>query len=95
MTGGPVRDFAARNRRALQWTILVVGLLVLVVWSDPTALVAVVVVLVTLAVIGLVGLYAGRSPAPAVAGLGAGDKPDAPDAGDKPGAGDTGGTAEG
>ncbi|HEX3981073.1 MAG TPA: hypothetical protein VHW93_07610 [Acidimicrobiales bacterium] len=77
LTQGPVHDFVAAHRRALQWMILVVGLLVLVVWSEPTALVAVVVILITLAVIGLVGLYGGRSPTPAVAGLGTGDGPGA------------------
>jgi hypothetical protein len=77
LTRGPAHDFVAGHRRALQWTILVVGLLVLVVWSNPTALVAVVVILITLAVIGLVGLFGGRSPAPAVAGLGTGDAPGA------------------
>ena len=46
-------------------------------WNEPTALVAVVVILITLAVIGLVGLYGGRSPTPAVAGLGTGDGPGA------------------
>ena len=81
MTGGPVHDFVARNRKALQWGILAVGLLVLVVWSNPTALVAVVVILITLAVIGLVGLYGGRRPAPAVAGLATGDAPGAGGAG--------------
>jgi hypothetical protein len=86
LTGGPVHDFVARNRKALQWAILVVGLLILVVWSNPTALVAVVVVLLTLAVIGLVGLYAGRAKAPAVAGLGTGGDP---------GPGGAGGTTEG
>jgi hypothetical protein len=75
LTRGPVHDLVAGHRRALQWTVLVVGLLVLVVWSNPTALVAVVVILITLAVIGVVGLYGGRSPAPAAAGLGTADAP--------------------
>ncbi|HEV3280049.1 MAG TPA: hypothetical protein VG032_00450, partial [Acidimicrobiales bacterium] len=62
MTGGPVHEFVARHRTALQWTVLAVGLLVLVIWTNPTTLVAVVVVLVTLAAVGLVGLFAGRHP---------------------------------
>jgi hypothetical protein len=62
MTGGPTHEFVARHRTALQWTVLAVGLLVLVIWTNPTTLVAVVVVLVTLAAVGLVGLFAGRHP---------------------------------
>jgi hypothetical protein len=64
MTGGPVHAFVAAHRKGLQWAVLAVGLLVLVVWSQPTALVAVVVVLIMLAVVGLVGLFAGRRPPP-------------------------------
>ncbi len=60
LTGGPVHDFVAAHRKALQWGVLAVGLVILVIWGNPTTLVAVVVVLVTLAVVGLVGLYAGR-----------------------------------
>jgi hypothetical protein len=67
MTRGPVHEFVARHRRILQWAVLAVGLLVLVIWSNPTTLVAVVVVLITLAGVGLVGLLAGRSPPPTVA----------------------------
>jgi hypothetical protein len=48
------------TRRGLQWTAPGVGLSILVVWTNPTTLVAVVVLVVTLAVIGLVGLLAGR-----------------------------------
>ncbi len=68
VTGGPVHDFVARHRKALQWAVLALGLIILVIWGNPTALVAVVVVLITLAVVGLVGLFAGRGPRPAVAG---------------------------
>ena len=87
MTGGPVHDFVARHRTALQWTVLAVGLLVLVIWTNPTTLVAVVVVLITLGVVGLLGLYAGqRSPRAAAAngpdlpGTGPGDGAPARDA---------------
>jgi len=55
---GPVHAFAVRHRKGLQWGILGLGLLVLVVWSNPTTLVAVVVVLIALVMIGLIGLYA-------------------------------------
>ena len=64
VTGGPVHDFVALHRKALQWTVLALGLLILVIWSNPTTLVAVVVTLITLAVVGLVGLFAGRGPRP-------------------------------
>ncbi len=67
MTEGPVHDFVAEHRRGLQWAVLGLGLLLVVVWSNPTTLVVVVVVLVTLAVVGLVGLLAGRRPSPTVA----------------------------
>jgi len=59
-TGGPVYDFVALHRKALQWGVLALGLLILVIWSNPTTVVAVFVTLITLAVVGLVGLYAGR-----------------------------------
>jgi hypothetical protein len=60
MTSGPVHDTVAAHRRGFQWGVLALGLLVLVVWSKPTAFVAIVVLLVTLALVGLVGLFAGR-----------------------------------
>ncbi len=62
-TGGPVDDFVARHRKALQWGVLALGLLILVIWSNPTTLVAVVVVLIALAIVGLLGLWAGRGGA--------------------------------
>ncbi len=68
VTGGPVHHFVALHRKALQWAVLALGLVILVIWGNPTTLVAVVVVLVTLAAVGLVGLFAGRGPRPAVAG---------------------------
>jgi hypothetical protein len=68
VAGGPVHDFVALHRKALQWSVLAIGLLTLVLWSNPTTLVAVVVVLITLAVVGLVGLFAGRGPRSAMAG---------------------------
>ncbi len=60
MTGGPVHGFVSDHRKGIQWGVLALGLLVLVVWNRPTALVAVIVMLVTLALVGLVGLFAGR-----------------------------------
>lgn len=60
MTGGPVHGFVSGHRKGIQWGVLALGLLVLVVWDEPTALVAVIVMLVTLAIVGLVGLFAGR-----------------------------------
>jgi hypothetical protein len=59
----PVHRFAVRHRKSLQWGILGLALLVLVVWSEPTTLVAVIVVAISLVLIGLVGFYGGvRSP---------------------------------
>jgi hypothetical protein len=82
MTGGPVHSFAVRHRKGLQWSILGLGLLVLVVWSNPTTLVAVVVVLIALVLVGLMGLYAGdrslgsaSDPRSAI-GFGVGTPPD-------------------
>ena len=63
LTEGPFHAFVAAHRRGLQWSVLVVGLFVLVVWNKPTTLVAVVAVLVTLAVIGVIGLLAGNRSA--------------------------------
>jgi hypothetical protein len=68
VTGGPVHGFVALHRKALQWAVLALGLLILVIWSDPTALVAVIVVAVTLVVVGLLGVFAGTGRRPAVAG---------------------------
>ena len=68
VAGGPVHGFVARHRKALQWAVLALGLVILVIWSDPTTLVAVIVVAVTLVVVGLVGLFAGTGPRTAVAG---------------------------
>jgi len=66
---GPVHAFAVRHRRGLQWGTLGLGLLVLVIWSNPTTLVAIIVVLIALAIVGLVGLFAGRRSPPTVATL--------------------------
>jgi hypothetical protein len=63
MTGGLVHSFAVRHRAGLQWSILGLGLLVLVVWTNPTTLVAIVVVLIALVLVGVLGLYAGRRSA--------------------------------
>jgi hypothetical protein len=68
MTGGPVHAFVVAHRRGLQWGALGAGLLILVVWNQPTVMVAVIVVLVALALAGIVGLYAGQRPVPAPIG---------------------------
>jgi hypothetical protein len=59
LTGGPVHDTVAGHRRLIQWGVVIVGLAVLVLWSQPTVLVALIITLVTLFVVVLVGLYAG------------------------------------
>jgi hypothetical protein len=60
MTGGPAHDVAAAHRKGLQWAVIGLGLLLLVVWNQPTALIAVVIVLVALALVAFIGLLAGR-----------------------------------
>ncbi len=62
MTGGPVHDTVAAHRGAFQWLVVVLGLVVLVLWNQPTVEVALVIVLVTLFVVVLVGLYGQRRP---------------------------------
>jgi hypothetical protein len=48
------------HRRLLQWATLAVGFVVIVVWDNPTPLVAIVIVAIDLAVVGLIGMMAGR-----------------------------------
>jgi hypothetical protein len=64
LSSGPVHDTVAGHRRAFQWGVLVLGLVVLVLWNQPTVLVALIIVLVTLFVVMLVGLYGARRPTP-------------------------------
>ena len=78
MTGGPAHDFIADHRKGLQWGIIGLGLLTLVVWNQPTALVAVVVVVIALVLVGLVGLLGSRRAAGADAGPGSGSEPGPP-----------------
>jgi hypothetical protein len=88
MTDGPVHGFIAAHRKGLQWAILGVGLLILVVWDNPTTLAAVIVLVITLVVVGLVGLFAGRGSTASAAALAAGDGAPAI------GTGGSGGTAD-
>lgn len=62
MTGG-VHAAVAAHRRAYQWAVLGLGLVVLVLWNQPTAKVAIIVVLVTFFFVILVGLFGRGSPA--------------------------------
>ena len=62
LSSGPVYDTVSRYRRAFQWGVLVLGLVVLVLWNQPTVKVALIIVLVTLFVVMLVGIYGGRRP---------------------------------
>ncbi|HEY4929222.1 MAG TPA: hypothetical protein VIH95_08715 [Acidimicrobiales bacterium] len=62
LSSGPVHDTVAGHRRAFQWGALVLGLVVLVLWNQPTVLVALIIVLVTLFVVMLVGLFGARRP---------------------------------
>ena len=68
MAAGPVHGFAVKHRRVSQWSVLATALLILVIWSNPTPLVAVVVVLVALAIIGLIGLFAAKGSIDQAAG---------------------------
>jgi hypothetical protein len=88
-TSGRAHDFVAAHRGALQWTTLGIALFILVVWNNPTLLVAVVVVLVALAVVGLVGLW-GRRTSTTRSG---GPEGPAPGAGPERGADTTSGAA--
>jgi len=66
----PVHGFVAGHRAILQWCVLGLAVVVLVVWSEPTTLVAVIVVAIALVVMAAIGIYgAGRRPlAPAAVG---------------------------
>ncbi len=85
-TSGVVPDFVAAHRKGLQWGVLAIGLLVLVLWNEPTARVAFVVILIALVLVGLIGLLGGRRSSsgdgPRWSPRGRGDGPDrGPDAG--------------
>jgi len=89
MTGGRFHDFVVAHRKALQWAVIALGLVILVIWSEPTTLVAIVVVLIALALVGLIGLFAAQTSKPALAGAGpAGEIESAPRSGSS-GAGGT------
>jgi len=75
LTGGPVHDTVAAHRKAFQWGVFVLGLVVLVLWPQPTVKVALVIILVTLFLVGMVALYAGRH---------GGDQPSTPEVGPAP-----------
>jgi hypothetical protein len=48
------------HRRMLQWATLAIGFVVVVVWDNPTPLVALVILLIDLAVVGLIGIVGGQ-----------------------------------
>jgi hypothetical protein len=56
----PVHRFVANHRKSLQWGAFGLALLVLVVWNEPTTLVAVIVVAIGLVLVGAVGIYGGK-----------------------------------
>jgi hypothetical protein len=62
LTSGPVHGVVAAHRRAFQWLVIGLGLLVLVLWSQPTVKVAVIVVLVTFLFVIVVGVYGRATP---------------------------------
>ena len=57
---GPLHQFVARYRKALQWAAAGLGVLVLLGWENPTPLAVIVVVLVTLAIMALIGVLGSR-----------------------------------
>jgi hypothetical protein len=67
------------HRRLLQWATLAIGFVVIVVWDNPTPLVALVIVLIALAVVGLIGLMAGRQAVLAGVPAGSGGEPPSSD----------------
>jgi hypothetical protein len=71
----PVHGFVAGHRGILQWCVLGLAVVVLVVWSEPTTLVAVIVVAIALVLSAAIGIYgATRRPlSPAAVGPGVDD----------------------
>jgi hypothetical protein len=76
VTGGRVHDTVAAHRTGFQWLVFVLGLVVLVLWNQPTVAVALVIVLITLFLVMLVGLYGRRPPADTPPEVGPGSGPD-------------------
>ena len=62
LTSGPAHDVVAAHRRAFQWIAVALGLVVLVLWNQPTVKVALIVVLVTLFFVIVVGVYGRATP---------------------------------
>ena len=63
LTSGPVHDVVAAHRRAFQWVVVALGLVVLVLWNQPTVKVALIVVLITLFFVIVVGVFGRATPA--------------------------------
>ncbi|MGH8997699.1 MAG: hypothetical protein ACRDYB_17020, partial [Acidimicrobiales bacterium] len=61
--------FLVAHRRPAQWGALAVGLVVLLLWDNPTPRIAVITAVIALAVVGLIGVL-GR-----VSGAAAGSRP--------------------
>jgi hypothetical protein len=62
MTEGPAHAFLSRYRKYMQWGVLGLALLILVIWSSPTTLVAIVVVVIALVIDALLQIAAGAKP---------------------------------
>jgi hypothetical protein len=60
LVDGPVHLWIRTYRRPLQWAVLAIGFVVIVVWDNPTPLVAIVIAAIVLAAVGLIGAMAGR-----------------------------------
>ncbi len=82
LLAGPFHDFLARARRPLQWSILAIGLIILVTRTNPSLSAVLVTLLITLALIGLIGLLVGLGSSPGAEAEGtppsAVDGPDGP-----------------
>jgi hypothetical protein len=76
MTGGPVHGMVATHRKAFQWGVLVLGLVVLVIWNQPTVKVAIIAVLITFLFVILVGFYGRKAPGGRASALDAGPGPE-------------------
>ena len=58
LINGPVHRWIRTYRRPLQWAVLAIGFIVIVVWDNPTPLVAIVTLVIALAVVGLISAMA-------------------------------------
>ncbi|HXA34076.1 MAG TPA: hypothetical protein VNV87_17625 [Acidimicrobiales bacterium] len=75
VAGSAAHRWVRAHRRLLQGATLAIGFVVIVVWDNPTPLVALVILLIDLAVVGLIGMMAGRHQVLAAVPAGPGVEP--------------------